>query len=91
MIFMNNQELRDNYKSLLHESYKFTDKERECICDVIDCLENVHGRTNTENELAEKCKVAYNILKEKGPFKEFVQILKAEKKVGDFNSTTYYR
>lgn len=86
---MKNKELRDNYQRLLHESYHFDANERKCILEVIDRLEEVLGKERTDNELATKCKAVYQILREKELFKEFVQILRSEKKLGSFSNTTY--
>ena len=86
---MSNQELRNNLQNLLHESYEFSVEDRKLILKVIDDLENVCGKEQTPEDLAEKCKSVYMILRGKAPFKEFVQILKSEKKMGAFSNTLY--
>lgn len=86
---MENKELRYNYQRLLHETYLFTADERMRILEVIGSLEKVLGKERTDDELASKCKAVYQILRKKELFKEFVQILKSEKKLGSFSNTTY--
>lgn len=86
---MRNKELRDSYQKLILEYYEFDAKERKCILDVINRLEEVKGKEKTDSDLAEKCKSVYQILKGKEPFQEFLRLLKEEKKMGDFCNTTY--
>ena len=86
---MRNKELRDSYQKLILEYYELDAKERKCILDVINRLEEVKGKEKTDSDLAEKCKSVYQILKGKEPFQEFLRLLKEEKKMGDFCNTTY--
>lgn len=86
---MTNKEIKDSLVSSLHESYALTSKERECILDVINRLEEVLGKEKTDAELAEKCKLVYQILRDKDPFRDFLKYLKGEKKFGAFCDTTY--
>ena len=79
---MRNKELRDSYQKLILEYYEFDAKERKCILDVINRLEEVKGKEKTDSDLAEKCKSVYQILKGKEPFQEFLRLLKEEKKMG---------
>ena len=86
---MMKNELRESYQKLIHEFYEFDAKERKCIFDVINRLEEVRGKEKTDSDLAEKCKSVYQILKGKEPFQEFLRLLKEEKKMGDYCNTTY--
>ena len=86
---MNRKEIKSSFRELLHEDFNFVLKDRNLILEVINHLEDVKGRNITDMELAEKCRYVYHILKGKEGFKDFISILKEEKKVGGYHNTVY--
>lgn len=86
---MNREDIKDSFRELLHEDFGIGKVERKLILDVIEQLDDVKGKKKTDKELAEKCRAAYETIKDKETFKDFICILKEEKKLGDFHYTVY--
>lgn len=86
---MDRTEIKSSFRELLHEDFNFDLKDRNLILEVINHLEDVKGKNITDTELAEKCRYVYHILKGKEIFKDFISVLKEEKKVGEYHNTIY--
>lgn len=86
---MNREEIKDSFRELLHEDFWIGEKERILILDVIEQLDDIKGKNKTDKELAEKCRVAYEAIKDKEAFKDFIGILKEKNKLGDFHNIVY--
>lgn len=84
---MNREEIKESFRELLREDFGIGEKERRLILEVVEELDEVKGKRKTNEELAEKCKGAYDALKDKEAFKDFIAILKEEKKMGEFCNT----
>lgn len=86
---MDRKEIKDNFGEILHQSFNIGCNERKLILEVIDQLENVKGKDKTEKMLADKCRSVYQILRSKDIFRDFIALLKEEKKLGDFSNTSH--
>ena len=86
---MNRKEIKENFRELLREDFGIGEKERKLILDVIENLDVVKGKDKNDKEIAMKCRAAYQAIKDKEAFRDFIGILKEENKLGDFNNTVY--
>ena len=88
---MKRDEIINNFNEILHQTFGLDGNGRRLILEIIEHLEDVKGKEKTNEELAEKCKLAYQILKDKQAFVEFISILKETNKLGAFANTTYWK
>lgn len=94
---MENIEKREDFKRLVYELFKSNPEARKCICNVIDRLDEIKGKENTEPILVEQCKEAYNYMRgiKNAPARdneliyELVHLLKIENKLPSFTNTAY--
>lgn len=86
---MNREEIKESFRELLREDFGIGEKERRLILEVVEELDEVKGKKKTNEELAKKCRTAYESIKDKEVFKDFIGILKEENKLGDFSNSVY--
>lgn len=79
---------KEEFKDAIHY-YSFPNEQRNAIITILDNMSKITLYEETDINLLKQLKTAYDVLQGNEQFKEFVKILKDEKKVAQFGAALY--
>lgn len=79
---------KEEFKNTLHY-YSIPNEQRNAIITIVDNMSKITLHEKTDIDLLKQLKMAYDVLQGNELFKEFVKILKDEKKVAQFGAALY--
>ena len=79
---------KEEFKNSLHY-YSIPNEQRNALITIIDNMSKITLNEKIDINLLKQLKIAYDVLQGNEMFKDFIKILKDEKKIAQFGSALY--